>query len=207
MTKDSGSLHAQFGGRSSRNRSFSAALEDSKTKSGQYVTMTGDRKRRGPAEPTSHGTRKSGSRPPTSNRENSARASPGGGAVEDIVPRSKAEADILNGTNNTTRHRQLPCRTFISTGFCPYKEHCVYLHDPRLVSSREVRLFHYFNLLYRLLIYPCCACSPYLFALDCTDLHEDPCEEQGGCCCGQLFLAYAQVQLQDCTPRVRCSFS
>lgn len=138
MTKDSGILQSHTRGRSRHNRPFSAALENSKAKSRQYLTMTGDRKRRDLAEPTSHGTRKSERTSPTSNRDNSARASPGGVAVENIVPRSKAEAEIINGTNNTTRHRQLPCRTFISTGFCPYKEHCVYLHDPRLVSSREI---------------------------------------------------------------------
>jgi hypothetical protein len=59
--------------------------------------------------------------------------------AEDIIPRSRAEADILSGTNNSTRHRQLPCRTFISTGYCPYKDRCVYLHDPRLVSNVQVR--------------------------------------------------------------------
>ena len=30
-----------------------------------------------------------------------------------------------------TRYRQLPCKTFISVGTCPYRERCVYLHDPR----------------------------------------------------------------------------
>lgn len=58
--------------------------------------------------------------------------------IECIVPRSKAEADILGGGNQTSRHRQLPCRTYISTGFCPYKDRCVYLHDPRVQSTTQV---------------------------------------------------------------------
>lgn len=32
-----------------------------------------------------------------------------------------------------SRYRQLPCRTFISVGTCPYHERCVYLHDPRII--------------------------------------------------------------------------
>lgn len=31
--------------------------------------------------------------------------------------------------------RQLPCRTFISTGSCPYGDRCVFLHDPSIVSK------------------------------------------------------------------------
>lgn len=31
--------------------------------------------------------------------------------------------------------RQLPCRTFISTGSCPYNDRCVFLHDPSIVSK------------------------------------------------------------------------
>ena len=58
--------------------------------------------------------------------------------IECIVPRSKAEVDILGGGNQTSRHRQLPCRTYISTGFCPYKDRCVYLHDPRVQSTTQV---------------------------------------------------------------------
>lgn len=30
--------------------------------------------------------------------------------------------------------RQLPCRTFISTGSCPYGDRCVFLHDLGIVS-------------------------------------------------------------------------
>ena len=32
-------------------------------------------------------------------------------------------------------YRQLPCRTFLSCGTCPYRDRCVYLHDPRLSCS------------------------------------------------------------------------
>lgn len=30
--------------------------------------------------------------------------------------------------------RQLPCRTFISTGTCPYGDRCVFLHDPSITA-------------------------------------------------------------------------
>lgn len=33
------------------------------------------------------------------------------------------------------KFRRLPCRTFISTGTCPYRERCVYLHDPRIATK------------------------------------------------------------------------
>jgi hypothetical protein len=29
--------------------------------------------------------------------------------------------------------RQLPCKTFISSGICPYRDRCQYLHDPRVM--------------------------------------------------------------------------
>lgn len=57
--------------------------------------------------------------------------------TEFIIPRSKAEADILAGGNQSSRHRQLPCRTYISTGCCPYKDRCIYLHDPRVQSIAQ----------------------------------------------------------------------
>jgi hypothetical protein len=31
--------------------------------------------------------------------------------------------------------RQLPCRTFISTGSCPFGDRCVFLHDPCIVAK------------------------------------------------------------------------
>lgn len=46
------------------------------------------------------------------------------------------------GANPNTQHsaqafkcRQLPCRTFISTGSCPYGDRCVFLHDPSIVAK------------------------------------------------------------------------
>ena len=39
------------------------------------------------------------------------------------------------------RFRQLPCRTYISTGYCPYKDRCVYVHDPRITSSADISRF------------------------------------------------------------------
>ena len=38
---------------------------------------------------------------------------------------------------------RLPCITFTSIGSCPYKQRCVFLHDPRLQSSCDVTLKHY----------------------------------------------------------------
>lgn len=37
--------------------------------------------------------------------------------------------------NIQSKCRQLPCRTFISTGSCPYGDRCVFLHDPSIVSK------------------------------------------------------------------------
>lgn len=49
-------------------------------------------------------------------------------------PRSSSEM-----TNDSApKFRQLPCRTFISVGTCPYRERCVYLHDPRVIC-REAK--------------------------------------------------------------------
>jgi hypothetical protein len=31
--------------------------------------------------------------------------------------------------------RQLPCRTWISTGSCPYGDRCVFIHDPRVIAK------------------------------------------------------------------------
>lgn len=47
-------------------------------------------------------------------------------------PRSEAESCCIE---DDSKFRQLPCRTFISCGFCPYRERCVFLHDPRLISK------------------------------------------------------------------------
>lgn len=34
-----------------------------------------------------------------------------------------------NTTSNSNKYRQLPCKTFITVGTCPYRDRCVYLHD------------------------------------------------------------------------------
>lgn len=46
---------------------------------------------------------------------------------------SKATSNSNNGSGN--KCRQLPCRTFISTGSCPYGDRCVFLHDPSIMSK------------------------------------------------------------------------
>jgi hypothetical protein len=67
-----------------------------------------------------------------------------------VYPRSASEAIF----DNSNKFRQLPCRTFISVGTCPYRERCmclyqmqfifliiclgVYLHDPRCIC-REAK--------------------------------------------------------------------
>lgn len=39
------------------------------------------------------------------------------------------------GGAGLSKCRQLPCRTFISTGSCPYGDRCVFLHDPCIASK------------------------------------------------------------------------
>ena len=64
---------------------------------------------------------------------------------ESPIARSKAEQaqfDALTeggiAKNSGGKFRQLPCRTFIATGHCPYKDRCVYLHCPSIRSPFEV---------------------------------------------------------------------
>jgi len=64
---------------------------------------------------------------------------------ESTIARSKAEQvqfDILADSglakSGGGKFRQLPCRTFIATGHCPYKDRCVYLHCPSIKSPFEV---------------------------------------------------------------------
>jgi len=38
-------------------------------------------------------------------------------------------------SNSEIKFRQLPCRTWISTGTCPYNDKCVFLHDRRCQSK------------------------------------------------------------------------
>ena len=35
--------------------------------------------------------------------------------------------------SDENKYRQLPCKTFVCVGTCPYRDRCVYLHDPRLI--------------------------------------------------------------------------
>lgn len=35
--------------------------------------------------------------------------------------------------DSSSKFRQLPCKTLIAVGTCPYGERCVFLHDPRLI--------------------------------------------------------------------------
>ena len=37
--------------------------------------------------------------------------------------------------NRTNNFRKLPCKTFISTGTCPYGNKCKFIHDPRFTTS------------------------------------------------------------------------
>ncbi len=37
--------------------------------------------------------------------------------------------DVACQDGNANKYRQLPCRTFIAVGTCPYRDRCVYLHD------------------------------------------------------------------------------
>jgi hypothetical protein len=42
--------------------------------------------------------------------------------------------------------RQLPCRSYIATGTCPYYDRCVFLHDPRIqcftATQFSVKVFY-----------------------------------------------------------------
>lgn len=43
---------------------------------------------------------------------------------------------LSSGSEGTVNKcRQLPCRTFVSTGSCPYGDRCVFLHDPCILSK------------------------------------------------------------------------
>lgn len=52
---------------------------------------------------------------------------------------SNDSGDMYTSETRNQHHvfkcRQLPCRTFISTGSCPYGDRCVFLHDPSIVSK------------------------------------------------------------------------
>ena len=44
-------------------------------------------------------------------------------------------SSTIPNQNHIVKCRQLPCRTFISTGSCPYGDRCVFLHDMSIVSK------------------------------------------------------------------------
>ena len=50
---------------------------------------------------------------------------------------SSREPQMVSAINDESsdgiKYRQLPCKTFLSVGSCPYRDRCVYLHDPRLI--------------------------------------------------------------------------
>ena len=67
-------------------------------------------------------------------------------AKEDFYPVPTSQRDIRSspvttatqmsgGTDNVSKCRQLPCKTFVSTGSCPYGDRCVFLHDPCIISK------------------------------------------------------------------------
>jgi hypothetical protein len=69
------------------------------------------------------------------------------------VPSNDSGDMYTNDTRNqhhVFKCRQLPCRTFISTGSCPYGDRCVFLHDPSIVSKPvyiKTKVRQYFNLM------------------------------------------------------------
>ena len=63
-----------------------------------------------------------------------------------LFARSRAEQVLFDATNSgekmtSNKYRQLPCRTFLATGHCPYKDRCVYLHCPSIRSAFIVSIF------------------------------------------------------------------
>jgi hypothetical protein len=65
-------------------------------------------------------------------------------SFENSVARSYAEKQQMDAIergekSSGGKFRQLPCRTYIASGFCPYKDRCVYLHCPSIRAPYEVR--------------------------------------------------------------------
>jgi hypothetical protein len=56
--------------------------------------------------------------------------------VQQSVQQPRSAGELVY--DSSPKFRQLPCRTFISVGTCPYRERCVYLHDPRIIC-REAK--------------------------------------------------------------------
>jgi hypothetical protein len=64
-------------------------------------------------------------------------------SFESSVARSYAEKQQMDAIDRGEKSsggkfRQLPCRTYIASGFCPYKDRCVYLHCPSIRAPYEV---------------------------------------------------------------------
>ena len=51
--------------------------------------------------------------------------------VELSPPQQQQQVQI----SDENKYRQLPCKTFVCVGTCPYRDRCVYLHDPRLIHK------------------------------------------------------------------------
>jgi len=56
--------------------------------------------------------------------------------IQNVLQQPRSAGEIIY--DSSPKYRQLPCRTFISVGTCPYRERCVYLHDPRIIC-REAK--------------------------------------------------------------------
>lgn len=48
-------------------------------------------------------------------------------------PQQERDQHVQQQLPEESKYRQLPCKTFVSVGTCPYRDRCVYLHDPRLI--------------------------------------------------------------------------
>ena len=87
-------------------------------------------------------------------------------STEFTVARSFAEQkqmDLIESGEKSLggKFRQLPCRTFIATGYCPYKDRCVYLHCPSVRTPYEVSfstLLLYYLALYAFFTRNICKC-------------------------------------------------
>ena len=40
--------------------------------------------------------------------------------------------------SNKNKYKSLPCKTFISTGTCPFDSRCVFLHDSRIQAQEQL---------------------------------------------------------------------
>lgn len=54
---------------------------------------------------------------------------------DDSFDHMDAHRRISHHAQQQFKCRQLPCRTFVSTGSCPYGDRCVFLHDASIVAK------------------------------------------------------------------------